>query len=238
MKWGLLNGKDAVKVLHWMYMVAQTVKCLPAVRETRVRSLGWEDPLEKEMATHSSNLAWKIPWTEEPGGLQSMGSQRVGHDWATSLQICQQIWKTQQWPQDWKRSVFTSISKKGNAKDCSNYHTVFALISHASKVMLKILQVRLQQYMKHELQMFKLILGKAKEAEIKFTTYAVSLKKQKISPPKKTHMYFCFIDCVCGYRSLWLCGSQQTVENSLRDGNTRPPDLPLEKPVCRSGSNS
>ena len=56
------------------------VKCLPAVWETQVRSLGWEDPLEKEMATHSSILAWKIPWTEEPDRLQSMGSQRVGHD--------------------------------------------------------------------------------------------------------------------------------------------------------------
>ena len=55
------------------------------MRETRVRSLGWEDPLEKEMAIHSSTMAWKIPWTEEPGRLQSMGSQRVGHDWATSL---------------------------------------------------------------------------------------------------------------------------------------------------------
>ena len=55
--------------------------------ETRVRSLGQEDPLEKEMATHSSILAWKIPWTEEPGRLQSMGSQRVGHDWATSLSL-------------------------------------------------------------------------------------------------------------------------------------------------------
>ena len=61
-------------------LVAQLVKNLPAVQETRVRSLGWEDPLEKEMATHSSILAWKISWTEEPGGLQSMGSQRVGHD--------------------------------------------------------------------------------------------------------------------------------------------------------------
>ena len=61
-------------------LVAQTEKRLPAVRETRVRSLGWEDPLEKEMETHSSTLAWKIPWTEEPGGLQSMGSQRVRHD--------------------------------------------------------------------------------------------------------------------------------------------------------------
>ena len=60
--------------------MAQTVKCLPTVRETQVRSVGQEDPLEKEMAVHSSNLAWKIPWTEEHGRLQSMGSQRVGHD--------------------------------------------------------------------------------------------------------------------------------------------------------------
>ena len=64
--------------------------------------------------------------------------------------ICQQIWKTQQWPQDWKRSVFIPIPKKGNAKECSNYHTI-ALISHASKVMLKILQARLQQYLNREL---------------------------------------------------------------------------------------
>ena len=60
--------------------MAQTVKRLPTMRETQVRSLGQEDLLEKEMATHSSILAWKIPWTEEPGGLQSKGSQRVGHD--------------------------------------------------------------------------------------------------------------------------------------------------------------
>ena len=66
-------------------LVAQTIKRLPTMPETRVRSLHCEDPLEKEMATHSSSLAWKIPWTEEPGRLQSMGSQRVGHDWATSL---------------------------------------------------------------------------------------------------------------------------------------------------------
>ena len=61
-------------------LVVQTVKRLPAVQETWVRFLGWEDPQEKEMATHSSTLAWKIPWTEEPGRLQSMGSQRVRHD--------------------------------------------------------------------------------------------------------------------------------------------------------------
>ena len=64
--------------------------------------------------------------------------------------ICQHIWKTQQWPQDWKKSVFIPIPKKGNAKECSNYHTI-ALISQASKVMLKILQARLQQYVNHVL---------------------------------------------------------------------------------------
>ena len=67
------------------WSVAQMVKRLSAMQETRVRSLGWEDPLEKEMAAHSSILAWKIPWTAEPGRLLSMGSQRVGHDWATSF---------------------------------------------------------------------------------------------------------------------------------------------------------
>ena len=61
-------------------LVAQTVKRLPIMWETWVQSPGWEDPLEKEMATHSTILAWRMPWTEEPGGLQSTGSQRVGHD--------------------------------------------------------------------------------------------------------------------------------------------------------------
>ena len=64
----------------WASLLAQLVKNLPAVQETYVRSLGWEDPLEKEVATHSSILAWKISWTEESGGLQSMGLERVGHD--------------------------------------------------------------------------------------------------------------------------------------------------------------
>ena len=64
----------------WASLVAELVKNLPAMQETWVQSLGWEDPLEKGKATHSSILVWRIPWTEEPGGLQSMGSQRVGHD--------------------------------------------------------------------------------------------------------------------------------------------------------------
>ena len=73
-------------LLRWTYRaMAQRVKHLPAMLETRVQSPAWEDPLEKEMATHSSTLAWKIPWTEKPGKLQSMGSQKVGHNWANSL---------------------------------------------------------------------------------------------------------------------------------------------------------
>ena len=95
-----------MKTYHWMsvfnalfhsHMVAQTLKRLSTMRETWVSSLGWEDPLEKEMATHSGTLAWRITWTEEPGRLQSMGSQRVGHDWVTSLSLslsqgCYFVW--------------------------------------------------------------------------------------------------------------------------------------------------
>ena len=72
---------------RWASLVAQRLRHLPGMRETRVRSLGREDPLAKEMAPHSSTLAWRIPWREEPGRLQSMGSKRVGHDWATSLSL-------------------------------------------------------------------------------------------------------------------------------------------------------
>ena len=69
------------------FLVAQMVKNLPAMWETWVWSLGWENPLEKRMSIHSSILAWDIPWTEEPGGLQSMGLQRVGHNWVTNRYI-------------------------------------------------------------------------------------------------------------------------------------------------------
>ena len=95
--------------------------------------------------------------------------------------ICQQIWKTQQWPQDWKRSIFILIPKEGNAKECSNYRTI-ALISHASKVMLKILQARLQQYVNCELPDIQAgVLEKAEETEIKLPTSAGLSKKQESS---------------------------------------------------------
>ena len=144
--------------------------------------------------------------------------------------ICQQIWKTQQWPQDWKRPVFIPIPKKGNAKECSNYRTI-ALISHASKVMLKILQARLQQYVNHEIPDVQVGFKKAEEPEIKLPTSVGSSKKQESS---RKHLFLLYWLC----QSLWLWGLPQTLENYERDGNTRPPDLPLVKPVCRSGSNS
>ena len=96
-------------------LVAQKVKHLPAIRETQARFLGWKDPPEKEMAIHSSTLAWKIPWMEELDRLQSMGSQRVRHDWATSLSLivlyrpfwCHHNGKAKEWTQwnIWKYEV-------------------------------------------------------------------------------------------------------------------------------------
>ena len=142
--------------------------------------------------------------------------------------MCQQIWKTQQWPQDWKRSVFIPIPKKGNAKECSNYHTM-ALISHTSKVILKILQARVQKYMNHEFPDVQAGFRRCREPEIKLPTSAGSLKNKRV--PEK-HLFLRYWLC----QSLWLCGSQQTVGNSSRDGNTRPPDLPPEKSVCKSRS--
>ena len=104
--------------------------------------------------------------------------------------ICQQIWKTQQWPQDWKRSVFIPIAKKGNTKECSSYH-IIALISHASKVMLKILQARIWQYVNHKLpKMFKLVLEKAEEPEIKLPTSTGSSKKHESSRKTSTFALF------------------------------------------------
>ena len=79
--------------MYRAFLVAQMIKNPPAMQEIWIWSQGWEDPLDKEMATHSSILAWRIPWTEEPGGLQSMGLQRVGHAWVTKCEHIQVWWK-------------------------------------------------------------------------------------------------------------------------------------------------
>ena len=145
--------------------------------------------------------------------------------------MCQQIWKTQQWPQDWKRSVFIPIPKKGNAKECSNYHTI-ALISHASKAVLKILQARLQQYVNCELPNVPAGFRKGRRTRDPIANIHWIIEKTR---EYQKNIYFCFIDDAKAFDCV---DHKKTVENSSRDGNTRPPDLPLEKPLCRSRSNS
>ena len=137
--------------------------------------------------------------------------------------ICQQIWKTQQWSWDWKRSVFIPIPKKGNAPKCSNYHTI-ALISHASKVMLKILQARVQQYMNRELPDVQAGFRKGRGTRDQIAKICWIIEKAR---EFQTNIYFCFID----YAKAFDCVDHNKLENSERDGNTRPPDLPLEKSV-------
>ena len=103
---------------------------------------------------------------------------------------CQQIWKTQQWPQDWKRSVFIPIPKKGNAKECSNYCTI-AVISHTSKVMLNILQAMLQQYVNRELPDVQAGLRKGREPEIKLPTSSGASENQENSRKTSTSVLLC-----------------------------------------------
>ena len=105
--------------------------------------------------------------------------------------ICQQIWKTQQWPQDWKRSVFIPIPKKGNGKECSNCHTI-ALISHSSKVILKILQTRLQQYVNCELPDVQAGFRKGRGTRDQLANIHWIIEKER---EYQRNIYFCFIDC-------------------------------------------
>ena len=117
---------------------------------------------------------------------------------------CQQIWKTQKWPQDWKRSVFIPIPKKGNAKGRSNYHTI-ALISHASKVMLKILQARLQQYVIRELPDVQAGFRKGRGTRDQIANICWIIEKAR---EFQKNIYFCFtdyakaFDCV-DHNKLW-----------------------------------
>ena len=104
--------------------------------------------------------------------------------------ICQQIWKTQQWPQDWKRSALFLIPKKGNAKECSNYCTI-ALISHVSKVMFKILHAKFQQYMNHELPGIQAGFRKGRGSRDQIANIRWIIKKAR---EFQKNIYFCFID--------------------------------------------
>ena len=128
-------------------------------------------------------------------------------------------------------SVFIPIAKKGNAKEYSNDYTIL-FISHASKLMLKILQNRLQQYVSGELSDVQPGFRKGRETREQIVSIHWIIEKTR---EFQKNIYFCFIDYA---KAFLLCGSQLTVENSLRDGNTRRPDLTPEKSVCRSRSNS
>ena len=128
------------------------------------------------------------------------GAMKVLHS------ICQQIWKTQQWPQDWKRSVFIPVPKKGNAKECSNYHTI-ALISHASKAMLKILQSRLQQYVNCELPGVQAGFRKGRGTRDQIANIRWIIKKAR---EFQQNIHFCFMDCIKAFN----CVNHNKLENS------------------------
>ena len=125
---------------------------------------------------------------------------------------------------------FYSILKKGNAKECSNY-CIITLISHTSKVMLKMIQARLQQYVNCELPDVQAEFRKGRETRDQIANIRWLMEKAR---EFQNNIYFCSIDYAEGFDYI----SHNKLENSERDGNTRPPDLPLEKSVCRSGSNS
>ena len=143
--------------------------------------------------------------------------------------VCQQIWKTHLWPQTGK-GVFIPIPEKGSAKECSNYRTI-ALISHAGKVMLKILQERLQQYVNWDLADVQAGFRKGRGTGYQIANIHWILEKAREF--QKT-IYFCFID----YAQVSDSMDRNKLENSSRDENTRPPYLPPEKSVCGSRSNS
>ena len=130
--------------------------------------------------------------------------------------ICQQIWKTQQWSQDWKRSVFISIPKKGSAKECSNYHTI-TLISHTSKVMLKILQARLQQYKNWELPDVEAGFRKGRGTGDQIANISWLIEKAR---EFQKNIYFCFIDytkafnCV-DHNKLWKILQEMGIPDHL-----------------------
>ena len=146
------------------------------------------------------------------------------------FQICQQIWKTQWWPQDWKRSVFITIPKKGNGKECSNYHTT-ALISHTSKVMLKILQARLQQYVNCELSDVQAGFRKSRGTRDQIANIGWTMEKAR---EFQKNIYFCFMnytkafDCV-DHNKMWKILKEMGIPDHLTC---------LLRNICRSRRNS
>ena len=144
--------------------------------------------------------------------------------------MCQQIWKTQPWPQDWKRSVFIPIPKKGNAKEYSNYCTI-ALISYTSKVMLNILYVRPQQYVNQELPDVPAGFRKGRGTRDQIANICWIIKKAR---EFQKNIYFCFID----YAKAFDCVDHNKLWKALKEMGIPDHFTVSEKPVCRSTSSS
>jgi len=179
----------------------------------------WSSPRARYLWVWNQVGLWKITTNKasEGDGIPVELFQILKDDGVKLFHsICQQIWKTQQWPQDWKMSVFILVPKKGNAKECSNYHTI-ALISHASKVMLEILQTRLQQYMIQELPDVQAGFRKGRETRNQITNIHQILEK---AGEFQKNIYFCFIDyakasdCV-DHNRLWKILKEMWISNYL-----------------------
>ena len=167
---------------------------------------------ESQSSWNASKVNWALGSTTTNKASEGNGIPvelfQIQKDDAMKLlhSICQQIWKTEQWPQDWKQSVFIPISKKSNAKECSNYHTI-ALISHASKVMLKSLQARHQQYRNRELPNVQAGFRKDRGTRDQIANICRIIKKAR---EFQKNIYFCFID----YAKAFDCVDHNKLENS------------------------
>ena len=171
-------------------------------------------------------LEWEVKWalesitTNKASGCDGIPVElfQILKDDAVKVlhSVCQQIWKTQQWPQDWKSSVFTPIPKKGNPKECSNYHTI-ALISHASKVMLKTLQARLLQYVNWELPDVQAGFIKGRGTRDQIANIRWIIKKAR---EFQKNIYFCFIDYAKAFdfvdhNKLWKTLKEMGIQDHL-----------------------
>ena len=180
----LTEAEDTKKI--WQEYTEELYK---KIFMTQINHSGVITHLEPHILECEVNWAWGSITTNKVSGDDGIPVElfQILKDDAVKVlhSICQQIWKTHQWPQDWKRSVFIPIPKEGNAKECSKYCTI-ALFSHASKVMLKILQARLQRYVNHEILDVEAGFRKGRGKEIKLPTSIGSLKKQESSRKTST----------------------------------------------------
>ena len=194
--------------------------CIKKIFTTQLIMMVWARHLEPDILECEVKWALESMTTNEASGGDGISIElfEILKDDAVKVlhSICQQIWKTQQWPQDWKRSVFIPIPKKGNAKECSNYH-IIVLISHASKLMLKSLQARLQQYVNCEFPDVQALFRKGRGTRNQISNIRWIIEK---ASEFQKYIYFCFIDyakafdCV-NHNKLWKILKEMGITNHL-----------------------